>query len=105
MKRVCFLLQVRPEMLEEYLANHQVWPEMLAAMHEAGIRNYSLFHRPDGLCVGYFEAADPENSLNRLGKTDVNRRWQAGMARYFGSGSGDLESGGVAWLRQYFYME
>lgn len=105
MKRVCFLLQVRPEMLKEYLANHQVWPEMLAAMHEVGIRNYSLFSRPDGLCVGYLEAENPEASLALLGKTDVNRRWQEGMARYFGAGSGDLKSGGTVYLNQYFYME
>ena len=52
MKHVCFLLRVQPERLEEYLQAHQVWPEMLDAMHNAGIRNYSMFYRKDGLLVG-----------------------------------------------------
>ena len=32
MQRICFVLQVKPERLEEYKARHRsVWPEMLAA--------------------------------------------------------------------------
>ena len=105
MKRVCFLLQVRKELLQEYLANHNVWPEMLGAMHEAGIRNYSLFHREDGLIVGYLEAEDPQESLRRLSQTDVSRRWEATMARFFESGTGDLQRAWPGLLQQYFYME
>jgi L-rhamnose mutarotase len=33
MERVCFLLQVKPERLEEYEERHAaVWPEMLDAL-------------------------------------------------------------------------
>jgi L-rhamnose mutarotase len=33
MNRYCFLLRVKPELLDEYRARHrQVWPEMLAAL-------------------------------------------------------------------------
>lgn len=32
-----------------------VWPEMQRALVECGWHNYSLFYRPDGLAVGYFE--------------------------------------------------
>ncbi len=103
-KRVCLLLHVRKELLPEYVKCHDVWPEMLDAMHEAGIRNYSLFYRGDGLVVGCFEAENPQESLRKLGKTDVNRRWQKYMARFFESGSGDLEAGGPQWLTQYFFM-
>jgi L-rhamnose mutarotase len=104
MERACFLLQVKPELLSEYLAAHDVWPEMLAAMHEAGLRNYSMFFRPDGLLVGYLEGEDIQGSLRRLGETDVNRRWQASMARFFEAGSGDMESGDLQWLERFFYM-
>ena len=46
MERVCFLLRVRPERLDEYKARHrEVWPEMLDALRESGWRNYSLFLR------------------------------------------------------------
>ena len=44
MERVCFLLQVRPERIEEYKERHRaVWPEMQAALRETGWTNYSLF--------------------------------------------------------------
>ena len=45
-KRVCFVLYVKPERLEEYKERHRtVWPEMLAALRETGWQNYSLFLR------------------------------------------------------------
>ena len=50
MQRVCFLLKVKADRLEEYRRRHeQVWPEMLEALRETGWRNYSLFLREDGL--------------------------------------------------------
>ena len=61
MERVCFLLRVRPERLDEYKARHrEVWPEMLDALRETGWSNYSLFLREDGLLVGYLETEDFE---------------------------------------------
>ena len=57
--RACFLLHVRPEVLEEYVDVHQrVWEEMRDALTAAGWRRYSLFLNPDtGLVVGYFESS------------------------------------------------
>ena len=61
LKRVCFLLQVKPDRLDEYKRRHEtVWPEMREALHKAGWYNYSLFLRADGLLVvpGFAEASD-----------------------------------------------
>jgi len=105
-ERACFLLQAKSERLEEYIKTHDpVWPEMVQALRDVGIRNYSLFYREDGLLVGYLEGEDIKASLAKLGKTDVNRRWQELMAPYFEEGSGDMETGALHWLRQYFHME
>lgn len=53
MQRICFVLQLRPERLDEYKARHkEVWPEMLDALRETGWRNYSLFLRTDGMLIG-----------------------------------------------------
>jgi L-rhamnose mutarotase len=83
-ERVCFLLQVRPERLEEYRERHrQVWPEMLDALREAGWRNYSLFLRDDGLLVGYLETDDFEAAQRTMAETEVNDRWQRDMAAFF----------------------
>jgi L-rhamnose mutarotase len=87
MERVCFLLRVRPDRLEEYKERHRaVWPEMLAALSAAGWTNYSLFLSGDGLLVGYFETPDFAGALAQMEATDVNARWQADMAQYFEDG-------------------
>ena len=84
MERVCFLARVRPDRLEEYRMRHQdVWPEMRAALSEAGWGNYSIFLADDGLLVGYLEAGDYRAALDAMAATDVNRRWQAEMAEFF----------------------
>lgn len=84
MERVCFLLRVRPDRLDEYAARHrEVWPEMLDALRETGWRNYSLFLADDGLLVGYLETDDFEAALAGMDGTDVNARWQAEMAEFF----------------------
>jgi len=84
MERVCFNVQVRVDRLDEYRERHTaVWPEMLAALSAAGWSNYSLFLRPDGLLIGYFETEDFVAAQRAMEETDVNARWQAEMAPFF----------------------
>ncbi|GAB04610.1 L-rhamnose mutarotase [Gordonia amarae] len=84
-QRVCFVLQLKPERVEDYLAAHTtVWPEMLDTLREAGWHNYSLFLRErDGMVVGYLETDDFARATARMEATAVNDRWQATMAGYF----------------------
>jgi L-rhamnose mutarotase len=82
--RYCFLLQVRPDRIEEYKERHRaVWPEMLAALRDTGWRNYSLHLRDDGLLVGYVECDDLDAARRAMSATEVNARWQAEMAPFF----------------------
>jgi len=84
MERVCFLLRVRADRLDEYKVRHrEVWPEMLEALTAAGWGNYSLFLRADGLLVGYLECEDFEQAQAAMDATGVNARWQADMAPFF----------------------
>src|SRR5919202_1651229 len=85
MKRVAFLLKVKPDRIEEYKKHHEkVWPEMLDALRRTGWHNYSLFIRDDGLLFGYFEAeASFQESLEGMSREEVNQRWQDFMAPYF----------------------
>ena len=84
MNRYCFLLRVRPERLAEYRERHRaVWPDMLAALRDAGWHNYSLFLRDDGLLIGYVESADLEAAQKAMAATEVNTRWQAQMTEFF----------------------
>ncbi|MFD0856946.1 L-rhamnose mutarotase [Actinomadura adrarensis] len=84
MKRVCFLLKVKPDRIEEYRERHaQVWPDMQAALRDTGWHNYSLFLGDDGLVVGYLETEDFEKAQEAMARTEVNARWQAEMAPLF----------------------
>ncbi|WAB82459.1 L-rhamnose mutarotase [Microcella daejeonensis] len=83
-QRVCFLLKVRRDRLEEYRERHAaVWPEMLAALAQTGWRNYSLFLDDSGLLVGYLETDDFAAAQEAMARTEVNARWQAEMAPFF----------------------
>ena len=105
MERVCFLLQVRPDRLEEYRARHRaVWPEMLDALRRAGWRNYSLFARDDGLLVGYLETDDFAAAQAAMERTEVNARWQAEMAEFFELPGGERPDTGLQRLDEVFHL-
>ena len=54
-----FALRLKPERIDEYKRYHrEVWAEVLEAIREAGIRNYSIFLKDD-LLFGYYEYAGP----------------------------------------------
>lgn len=106
-ERACFLLHLRPELVQEYLSAHEVvWPEMLAALSRCGWRNYSLFLREqDGLVVGYCESDDFAASTAAMVREDVGRRWEAGMARFFtSSATADGREREREDLREYFHL-
>jgi L-rhamnose mutarotase len=105
MERVCFLLKVRTDRLEEYRERHQeVWPEMRAALSATGWHNYSLFLRDDGLLVGYLETDDFEAARAAMAERAVNARWQAEMAPFFEQLDGTPDEGMVA-LREAFHLD
>lgn len=84
MSRICFQLQVKPGHIEAYREAHAaVWADMLEALHDTGWRNYSIFLRPDGLVIGYFETENLKANLDGMAAAPVNARWQAAMAEHF----------------------
>ena len=105
MERVCFLLQVRADRLDEYRARHEaVWEDMLQALRETGWRNYSLFVRDDGLLVGYLETDDFEAAQRGMEEREVNARWQAEMAEFFESRRYVRPDRGVQRLDEVFHL-
>src|SRR5690606_19390716 len=82
--RVCFQLQIRTELLDEYLRRHSpVRPEMLAEIAAAGRRNYSLFLGEGGTLIGYYETDDDAAARAYLAQSEVATRWESEMARFF----------------------
>ena len=80
MAQYAWVLEVRPGYEEEYRRRHEeIWPEMLDALGEAGIRNYSIFRH--GLTLfGYFETDSLRRTQECLAKSETNRRWGEWMA-------------------------
>ncbi len=107
MQRVCFQLQVRPELMAEYAERHaRVWPEMLEALAATGWHNYSLFLGEGGLLVGYFETPDLEAALAGMEATEVNARWQAEMAEFFEGLDGEARpDNSFRRLAEVFHLE
>lgn len=105
MKRVCFVLQVKPDRLAEYKARHRnVWPDMQKALRETGWNNYSLFLRPDGLLVGYLETENFELARAGMAKREVNERWQREMADFFVQTEGLLPDRAMQPLEEVFHL-
>lgn len=79
-QRSAFILQVRPERIEDYVHAHRhVWPEMLDALRSAGIRNYTIFRHGNQI-FGYFESDDLQAAARYLAEQEVSERWQDAMA-------------------------
>jgi len=105
MKRICFILHVKPDRLDEYKMRHRtVWPEMLSALRETGWHNYSLFLRPDGLLVGYLETEDFERARAGMAEREVNERWQRAMAGFFVQPDGTLPDRAMQPLEEVFHL-
>jgi L-rhamnose mutarotase len=75
-QRVCFLMEVVPGQEAEYERRHaEIWPELVAVLGDAGVRNYTLFRRGTSV-IAYAEChPDAATAFGQVSGTDVNRRW------------------------------
>jgi L-rhamnose mutarotase len=105
MTRVCFELQIRPELVDEYVARHRaVWPEMLAEIAAAGRRNYSLFLADGGRLIGYYETDDDAAAQAHLAASPIAARWEADMARFFVALDGRADQAATS-LTEVFHLD
>ena len=103
-QRVAFRLRVKEEKLGEYKRIHrEVWPELLADMRAASIRNYSIFARGPEL-FGYLECDDWDATLAALARSDANRRWQERMQEYLATPVDPEKAEPLELLEEVFYL-
>jgi L-rhamnose mutarotase len=106
MQRVCFVLQVKNDRLDEYKMIHtQVWPEMQQALRETGWHNYSLYLRDDGMLIGYVETPDFDAAVRNMQNYAVNARWQEMMAPYFEQTDGQHADEAMRPLLEVFHLD
>jgi L-rhamnose mutarotase len=104
MERVCFTFQLKPGTEAEYKRRHdEIWPELVAAIEDAGISNYSLFRR--GLQVIAYCECEPDaaTAFGKVGATEVNRRW----AEWFEDTIEALvdEQGDLFWADEVWHLD
>lgn len=103
--RICFQLQIAPELLAEYIERHTpVWPEMLAEIAASGRQNYSLFLGEGGRLIGYYETDDDAASQAALEADPRTAAWEAEMAPFFVALDGRPDQGAPR-LPEVFHLE
>jgi L-rhamnose mutarotase len=81
MEKIAFRMQLKPGCLAEYRRRHDaIWPELVALLKAAGIRDYSIHHDPgtDALFATLWR--EDGHAMDALPGQDVMRRWWAAMA-------------------------
>lgn len=106
MKRYGFVFRIKPELKEQYKRDHdEIWPEMIKAIKDSGIKNYSIFFRSDGTLFGYLESEDPEKSFEFIASQEVNKRWQKAMDKYFVKENPAVLGPEIEVLEEVFHLD
>lgn len=77
MRRFGQIIKLKPDMYDTYKRLHaETWPAVLAAIHRANIRNYSVYHR-GGLLFAYFEyiGADFDADMATIAADPTTLEW------------------------------
>lgn len=101
-QRSAFVLNVRPDRINEYIQAHRaVWPEMLSALREAGIRNYTIFRHGTQM-FGYLESDDLAAASRFMAAQQVSAQWQDAMAGFL---EARVPDGGAPELEEIFRLD
>jgi len=81
MKRIGFAMQLLPGNREEYRCRHdEIWPELVAELHAAGVRDYTIYLDPRTDTLYASQKALEHNTADNLAETMIVKKWWAYMA-------------------------
>jgi L-rhamnose mutarotase len=81
MKRVAFTMKLKPGFEEEYQRRHaELWPELAAALREAGISDHSIFLDPAVLTLFAVQKQTATGAAAELPQHPIVKKWWAYMA-------------------------
>ena len=76
-----FRMKLKPGTVDEYKRRHDVlWPDLAAALKEAGIYDYSIFLDEETLHLFAVLKLAPDNKIDALPGQPVMQRWWDYMA-------------------------
>ncbi|WWC60117.1 uncharacterized protein I303_102681 [Kwoniella dejecticola CBS 10117] len=113
-KRICQVIRVKPERLDEYKKVHAaVWPEVLGALRKAHVVDYSIhFFEPHNLLIAHMRyiGKDFDKDMAGIADNEATKRWWKltdGMQESFVPGATGSESGPGWWTsaEEVFRME
>ena len=80
-ERVAFRMRVHADKIAEYKKRHdEIWPELVKALKDAGVSDYSIWHDPETNYLFATLIRTDDHTMPDLPKTDANRRWWDFMA-------------------------
>jgi len=81
MPRLLILLTFPPEVTEQYRARHDaLWPELAVLLHQAGVRDYSIFLEADSGKLFAVLRRTPDHCMDSLPLNPLMQRWWTSMA-------------------------
>jgi L-rhamnose mutarotase len=81
METIAFRMVLNPGMREEYERRHaEIWPELVDALHNAGVREYRIFFDPGTDHLFAFLMRTTHHTMDALPELEVMRKWWDYMA-------------------------
>jgi L-rhamnose mutarotase len=78
---VAFRMKLFPGKADEYRRRHDlIWPELVEALHHAGVFDYRIFLDEETLCLFAILKRRRDHTMDALPQTDIVRRWWAMMS-------------------------
>lgn len=75
-ERIAFRMTLNPGRAEEYKRRHDdLWPEMVEALRNAGVSDYSIWLDPETNHLFATLVRSDDHTMDDLPRTDANRRW------------------------------
>lgn len=80
-EKIAFKMKLHSGKLEEYRRRHdEIWPELVEALHEAKIRDYSIYYDDETRILFATMWRSKDHGLEALSKSELMRKWWSHMA-------------------------
>ncbi|UFH53267.1 L-rhamnose mutarotase [Spirosoma sp. KNUC1025] len=104
MEEIAFTMKLKPGVEAEYQRRHdEIWPELSAALTEAGIRDYSIYLDRETGTLFAVQRRVADHTADQLPTLPVMKRWWAYMADLMDTNSDN--SPVAVPLERVFHME
>ena len=104
MERYAWKSTVKEGMLDEYIRRHdEIWPEMKQMLHDAGIRNYTIWNVGNEL-FGYYECDSVAFASQVQAESEINAKWDVYMRDVMVVAK-DPVTGAQPLFKQVFFFE